>query len=98
MLCDDGFTGATRGYGNFSDARSLALDVRGLDNRPPLLDLGLVQRAEFLWSLLIARKNLLNKTDEPRMYRRIGRALTVAALSLAMMAFGVLLGAQNAIQ
>jgi hypothetical protein len=60
---------------------------------PPLLDLGLVQRVECLWRLLIARKNLLTKTGEPRECT-VGsaRALTVAALSLAMMAFGVPLG------
>jgi hypothetical protein len=44
MPCDDGYTSATRGYGNFSDPRALAPDVHGLDNRPLLLDLGLMQR------------------------------------------------------
>ena len=41
-------------------AGSLALDVRRLDDRPPLLDLGLLIRAERLWRLLLAREDLLS--------------------------------------
>jgi len=43
---------------------SFSPDVGCLDDRPPFLDLGLVQRADCLRGLLIARKNLLAEFRE----------------------------------
>src|SRR5262245_64489810 len=44
---------------------SFGLDVGGLDQRPPLVDLGLVVRGECLCGLLLARRNLLAESGEP---------------------------------
>ena len=47
------------------EARSFALDVRRLDDGPPLFDLGLVVCAERLRRLLLARENLQPEIGEP---------------------------------
>ena len=46
-------------------ARSLDLDARRLDYRPPFLDLGLLQCAERFRRLLLPREYLLPKVAEP---------------------------------
>src|SRR2546428_2939433 len=58
-----------------SESVSFRLNVRRLDDRPPLLDLGLVEGAERFRRLLLGRENLLTKLGEPRPYRRIGQGL-----------------------
>jgi hypothetical protein len=64
-------------------AFSFALDVRRLDDRPPFFDLGLVVRGERLRRLLLARKNLLAQTGEPRTHVRIGERLHDRGVELA---------------
>ena len=56
-------------------ASSLTLDVGGLDDRPPFVDLGLVEGSERFRRLLLARRNLLPEIGEPRADRRIGERL-----------------------
>src|SRR5262249_46975867 len=51
---------------------SLPFDVRGLDDRPPFLGIGLLQCVERLRCLLLARKNFHPKLDEPRAHSLIG--------------------------
>ena len=46
-------------------------DVRRLDDRPPLLSLGLVEGVKRFWSLPIAREYLLADVGEPFAYRRV---------------------------
>jgi len=75
---------------------SFGLDPELLDERPPFLDLGLLQCAERLWRLSLARENLQPEIGKPRSCQRSPNACTVAALSLAMMSFGVPLGANSA--
>src|SRR5262245_51493081 len=53
---------------------SLRLDAGGLDPRPPLLDLGLVEGGERTRRLLLAREKLVSETGESRTHRRIGEA------------------------
>src|SRR5436190_24265627 len=53
----------------------LRLDVRGLDDRPPLLDLGLVVGSERLLRLLLAWRQLLALIEESLPHRRIGQRL-----------------------
>src|SRR5712692_4652581 len=53
--------------------RSLCLYVRRLDDRPPLLDLGFLQRAEAFRRLLLASRNLLPEVGELPADRRIGQ-------------------------
>src|SRR4029077_19216901 len=50
-------------------------DVRRLDDRPPLLDLGLLLGGERLWRLLLARPDSLAQVGEPLAYCRIGQGL-----------------------
>src|SRR5438045_996824 len=50
---------------------SFRLDVRRLDDRPPLLDLGLLLGGERLWRLLLARPDSLAQVGEPLAYQRI---------------------------
>src|SRR3981081_3749367 len=68
------------GQGNLSADRynrscaaelSLSLDVRRLDDRPPLLDLGRVVGAQGLRCLLFARENLLAGVGQPLAHARI---------------------------
>ena len=79
--------------------RSLRLDAGGLDDRPPFLDLGLLKGVQRLGRLLIGRIN------HPAPDRSAACACpdrqappSAAALSLAMMSFGVPLGAHIACQ
>src|SRR5262249_30337664 len=52
-------------------ADSFSLDVRRLDNRPPLLDLGLVESAQCLWRLLLTRWNLHAEIGDPLAHRHV---------------------------
>src|SRR5262244_2841639 len=49
-----------------------SLDVRGLEDRPPLLDLGLVVGRERLRILILARRNVLAEIGEPLAHAGIG--------------------------
>ena len=49
-----------------------SLDVRGLEDRPPLLDLGLLKGAERIGRLLFARENLVSEISELSTYGWIG--------------------------
>ncbi len=49
-----------------------ALDVRGFEDRPPLLDLSLVVGRECLRILILARRNLLAEIGEPLAHAGIG--------------------------
>src|SRR5262245_65073613 len=54
---------------------SFRLDVSRLDDRPPLLDLGLVKSAERLRRLLLARRDHVAELGEPLPYRRIRQGI-----------------------
>src|SRR2546423_12104730 len=53
----------------------LALDIRRPDDRPPSFDLGLLQGAERLRRLLLARRKLKPDIGHPRTHRRIGERI-----------------------
>jgi len=55
--------------------RSLRLDAGRLDDRPPFLDLGLLQRGERFRRLLLVREYLLREIGEPRTHSRIGERI-----------------------
>src|SRR5436190_18836052 len=52
---------------------SIRLDVRGLDDRPPFLNVRHQQCTERFWCLLLAWWNLLPEIDEQLSHRRIGQ-------------------------
>src|SRR5262249_16739991 len=54
---------------------SLRLDVRRLDDRPPLLDLGLLLRGKRLRRLFVARPDSLTQVGKPLAHRGIGQGL-----------------------
>ena len=58
-----------RGY----DLNSLRLDARRLDDRPPFFCFGLLQCAEDVGSLLVARRNFLANVGEPLPHRGMPR-------------------------
>jgi hypothetical protein len=67
-----------------SARRSLKLDVRGLDNRPPLFDVGLLQGAESFGCLLFAWENLEPESgDESQAVAVVHRRKTKARLDAA---------------
>jgi len=51
---------------------SFRLDAKLLDERPPFLDLGLLECAERLRRLLLAQENLIPDIGKPSWHRRIG--------------------------
>src|SRR5215216_5892828 len=53
--------------------RSIHLDVGGLDDRPPLLDLGLVMGGERLGNELLRRWDALTQVADPLAHIRIGK-------------------------
>src|SRR5262245_49444950 len=61
---------------------SLALDVGRLDDRPPLLDFGLVKGGEPVRRLLLARGDVETELGEARAHRRIGEDLHHRAVEL----------------
>src|SRR6266550_3297983 len=61
---------------------SLSLDVRRLDDGPPLLDFGRLQCAERLGRLLLAGRDLLPQVSEPRAYRWIGQGIYRGGIEL----------------
>jgi hypothetical protein len=50
----------------------LSLDLRRLDDRPPLLYFGLLQRPKRLWRLLLASRNLKALIGETLANFRVG--------------------------
>src|SRR6266849_1447354 len=59
-------------YGRLWNVRhSLRLEIRGLDDGPPLLDFGLLINGEGLRRLLVAWVNLLPEVGEPRAHRLV---------------------------
>ena len=71
---------ATRPCGRFAETAtmerrvigSFTLDVRRLEDRPPLLDLSRVVGGERLRILILARRNLLTEIGEPLAHAGIG--------------------------
>src|SRR5262245_36020633 len=61
---------------------SFSLDVRGLDDRPPLLDLGFVERGKPLRRLLLARGDIEPKLREAGPQRRLSERLHHRAVEL----------------
>src|SRR5262249_11925862 len=55
---------------------SLYLDVGGLDDRPPLIDLGFMKGAKSLRRLLIQRCNFLPQIGEPLTHCRVGQTFS----------------------
>src|SRR5260221_8235391 len=53
--------------------RSFGFDPGFLDDRPPLLDLGLLKGAERIRRLLAARHDLLPEVGEPLAHGRVGQ-------------------------
>ena len=70
----------------------------GLDDRPPFLDLGLLQGAQRLRRLLLAREDFLAGSASLARVAGSASASTTAALSLSMIGFGVPLGTQSPCQ
>src|SRR3954465_11141835 len=64
-------------------ARSFRLDVRGLDDRPPLLDLRLVVSSERLRGLLRGRRKLEALVAQPLLHARYGQRLHDSGTELA---------------
>src|SRR6516165_6143052 len=62
---------------------SLRLDASFLDDRPPLLDLGLLLRGESLRRLLLARPGSLAHVGHPLAHQRIGQCLHHRGVELA---------------
>src|SRR5262249_26160183 len=76
-----------------SDATlSFRLDARRLDEWPPFLGLGLVERVKRFRILLLPPEYLLADVGEPLAYRRVGEASTTAELSFTTISLGVPLG------
>jgi hypothetical protein len=63
---------------------SFSLDVGGLDNRPPFLDLGRLKGGQRLGRQLIAREKLVAQTRESRTHRRIGERVDNSSIELPM--------------
>jgi hypothetical protein len=61
---------------------SLALDARGLDDRPPLLNFGLLESTERLRSLLFARRDPLSNIGEPPAHRGVSERFYRCAVEL----------------
>jgi hypothetical protein len=61
---------------------SIDLDVGGLDDRPPLFDLGLLVRRESFRRLLLDRRNDLSKLSKRLAYRRVGERILDGAVQL----------------
>jgi hypothetical protein len=51
---------------------SLPQDVGSLDDRPPLLDFGLLKSTKCLWSLLVGRRNVDAEIGQPSAHGRLG--------------------------
>ena len=60
--------------------RSFCLDPSRLDDRPPFVDLGLLQRAKRLGRLLVARRQLLTELGQPALHHPIGKSLADRAI------------------
>jgi len=73
---------------------SFWFDAGFLDDRPPLLNLGLLQSAQRFRRLLLAGENLLSEFSKSRS----ARAATAASLILLMISLGVPRGAQRPCQ
>src|SRR5262245_43529243 len=78
--------------------RLFAFDIGRLDDRPPLLDFGLLESAERVGRLLVAWRTFLDYVSEPLLHCRVAKASTAAELSSAMMSFGVAFGTQSPCQ
>ena len=65
------------------NARSFQFDPKLLDDRPPFLRVGFHHRAERLGGALLARKNLLPETGEPRLHGGIGQGIDNRPVELA---------------
>src|SRR5438270_71712 len=61
---------------------SFALDVGGLEDRPPFLNFGLVECAERLRRLLVRWENFLTQVSEPRAHRWVGKGLNGHGIEL----------------
>src|SRR5258708_2336897 len=62
---------------------SLALDVRCLDDRPPLLDFRFLQRSQSLRRLLLGLENLLSNIGKALAYRLIANCFDGGPIKLA---------------
>src|SRR5262245_26316788 len=61
---------------------SWRLDARRLDDRPPFLCFGLLQRAEDVGSLLVARRNFLANVGEPLPHRGIRQGFNNCSIEM----------------
>jgi hypothetical protein len=77
---------------NIGRCSSLPSDPRGLDDRPPLVHLGNLERGETLRRLLLARGDVEAELGKTRSCGSAS-ACTIAALSFATTSAGVPLGA-----
>src|SRR5215470_11344928 len=95
-----GITGMHRALGNVLVPRrsiSFDLDVGRFDDRPPLLDLGLVECTERGWRLLLARRDHLAEVSQVLSYRRIGQGIYDRAVELDDHFLGRALGHPQAV-
>src|SRR5262249_34782132 len=66
----------------------LRIDAGGLDQRPPLLDLGPLECAERLWRLLLARRNVRAPPSKPRAHGGISERIDDGAVELGNYGLG----------
>ena len=74
---------------------SLRLDVGRLDDRPPLLDLGFLQRAEGLGRLPVAREDFLPERHQALTHSRVGEGDDGGGVELGNHVFGRPLGREQ---
>src|SRR5262249_56771244 len=86
---------ASSGRDDCSAVNSLCLDVRRLDDRPPLLDLGAVMGEQRLRGLILARGNLLAELSETLTHTRIGQSFDDRGIELIVDDFRRAFGRPN---
>ena len=66
-----------------------SFDIRGLEDRPPFFDLGLLLRGKRFGRLLLARRNVLALIGKSLPYGWVGQSSLHRLLSLVMGSLGV---------
>jgi hypothetical protein len=69
-------------WGLHARVSSLRLEPELLDKGPPFIGIGLLQSAERVWGLFLARENFHPEIGKPRSYRWIGQRLNGRPIEL----------------
>src|SRR5262249_23933669 len=75
---------------------SLCPDVRCLDDRPPLLDFGLLKSAERFRRLLVARRNFLTEVGKLMAHCWVGQRINDSSIELSNDILGCAFGRPHA--